>query len=201
VKRRDRGGWSEGTKTILVGLALYIVVAVLIWVFPVLRFSSAQPMPAVAAGYLLVVAALVVWFAAARQARAAYGAGFFPTTGLFAWVRHPIVSAFIFVQGPGLILLLWGWPALALPFAAYGLYRASMRRDEEALLRHFGGAYEAYRRTVPALVPRPRRRPKAPPGAGGEPVDKRVAARKAAAARAAARRRGKDRPDDHLRGL
>ena len=74
-------------------------------------------------------------------------------------MRHPIYTAFIFVQCPGLILWLWGWPALVLPFAAYGLYRSAVRREERRLYEHFGPSYEAYRRTVPALVPRLRRRP------------------------------------------
>jgi hypothetical protein len=116
-------------------------------------------------------------------------------------VRHPIYSAFIFLQCPGLILWLWGWPALVLPFAAYVLYRSAVGREEERLREHFGPLYEAYRRQVPALVPWSRRRRQPPPGAGGELVDRRVSARKAAAARAAARRRGKDHSDSHLRGL
>lgn len=200
-KRRSRVGLGEGTRLVLAGLALYVAVAVVVWLFPALRFSPARPLWAGGAGWALLILSLAVWFVAARSVRAAYAAGRFPVDGLFAWVRHPVYAAFVFVQCPGLILWLWGWPALVLPFAAYVLCRAAVRREEQRLLEHFGPPYEAYRRRVPALFPWPRRRPQPPPGAGGELVDRKVAARKAAAARSAARRGGKDREDSHLHGL
>ncbi len=199
--RRPWAGLSEGTWFVLAGLGLYLLVAVVIWLFPALRFTPARPAWAGGAGWLLLLSSLAVWFVAARGLRAAYAAGQFPTTGLFAWVRHPVHAAFIFVQCPGLILWLWGWPALALPIAAYALSLAAVRREEERLLGHFGPLYEVYRRRVPALVPRPPRRPQPPPGSGGELVDRKVASRRAAAARSAARRGEKDRSDSHLRGL
>ena len=192
---------GEGTRIVLTGLGLYVAVAVLIWLLPVLRFSAQRPSWAGVAGWLLLLLSLALWVVAARATRAAYAAGRFPDSGLFALVRHPIYSAFILVQCPGLILWLWGWPALVLPFAAYALYRSAVRREEARLYEHFGPAYEVYRRAVPALVPWPRRRPEPPPGAGGELVNRTVAARKAAAARSAARRGDKDRSDSHLRGL
>jgi protein-S-isoprenylcysteine O-methyltransferase Ste14 len=192
---------NEGMRIALISLGLYVFVAVLIWVFPALRFTSARPAWAGIAGWVLLLASLAVWVVAARATRAAYAAGQLPATGLFTVVRHPIYSAFIFLQCPGLILWLWGWPALVLPFAAYALYRSAVGREEERLSEHFGPLYEAYRRQVPALVPWSRRRRQPPPGAGGELVDRRVSARKAAAARASARRRGKDHSDSHLRGL
>jgi protein-S-isoprenylcysteine O-methyltransferase Ste14 len=192
---------NEGTRVVLIGLGLYALVAALIWLFPALRFTPYRPVWAGLGGWALLVASLVVWFVAARATRAAYSMGRLPTTGLFALVRHPIYSAFIFVQSPGLLLWLWGWPALVLPFAAYGLYRSAVAREEERLSEHFGPLYEAYRRQVPALVPWPRRRRQPPPGAGGELVDRKVTSRRAAAARAAARRRGGDSSDSHLRGL
>jgi len=197
--RRPRVVLNEGTRIVLAGLGLYVVIAVVIWLFPALRFTPARPAWAAIAGWGLLLASLAVWLVAARSMRAAYAAGQFPTAGLFAWVRHPIYTALIFVQCPGLIVWLWGWPALVLPFVAYGLSRWAVRREESRLYDHFGPSYEAYQRTVPALFPRLRRRP--PPGVGGELVNRRVKTRKAAAARSAARRGGKDRSDSHLRGL
>jgi protein-S-isoprenylcysteine O-methyltransferase Ste14 len=198
--RRPRMSMSQGTRVLLISLGLYVLIAVLIWLFPALRFTPVRPAWAGAAGWVLLLASLGVWFVAARTMRAAYGAGQLPTTGLFGLVRHPIYSAFILLQGPGLILWLWGWPALVLPFAAYGLSRSAIRSEEERLSEHFGPLYETYRRRVPALLPWPRRRPQPPPGAGGELVNRKVASRKAAASRSAARRR-KDGSDSHLRGL
>jgi protein-S-isoprenylcysteine O-methyltransferase Ste14 len=194
-------GLSEGTRIVLAGLGLYFAIAAVTWSFPALRFTPIRPAWAAIAGWALVLASLAAWLVAARGTRAAYAAGQFPSSGLFALVRHPIYAVFIFVQSPGLILWLWGWPSLVLPFAAFGLSRWAVRREEARLCEYFGPLYEEYRRRVPALFPRLRHRPPPPPGAGGELVDRKVAARKAAAARAAARRGGKDRSDSHLRGL
>jgi protein-S-isoprenylcysteine O-methyltransferase Ste14 len=203
VKRRRWGVWGVGPRIVISGVVLYAVIAVLVWRYPWLAFSAERPFFVGGIGWLLIVAAIVVWLVAIRRMRAAYQGGYLETGGVFAWVRNPIYSAFIFIECPGLVLWLWAWPALALPFVAYGLYRHYIPREEEGLRRTFGAAYDAYRRRVPALVPRrphPQGRP--PSGDGsGEPPDRRAAARRAAAARSVARRGGKDRSDSHLRGL
>lgn len=73
--------------------------------------------------------------------------------GPYRWVRHPIYSGIILAMlgtvvalGAGLI----GWCALL--FAAVML-RIKSLQEERLLLRHFGPAYERYRRQVRALVP------------------------------------------------
>ena len=76
------------------------------------------------------------------------------TTGVYRFVRHP--------QYAGLILLTAGqlvqWPTLLAgllwPVVVW-LYWQLARREEVALRRQFGGAYERYAATVPALVPWP----------------------------------------------
>lgn len=102
---------------------------------------------------VLALAAVVVWIVVIREVRPAYIAGRLVTGGLFAHVRNPIYSAFIFLECPGLALLLWSWPGLALPLVAYALYRRWIPLEEARLHQRFGAEYAAYRRRVPALVP------------------------------------------------
>src|SRR5665647_2032745 len=77
--------------------------------------------------------------------RPAYFAGRLVTGGLFAHVRNPIYSAFIFLECPGLALLLWSWPGLALPLVAYAAYRRWISLEEARLQQRFGAEYAAYR--------------------------------------------------------
>ena len=72
------------------------------------------------------------------------------TTGLYAWVRHPIylLTSLAFVLTPFMTLdraLLFGAMALYLAFA--------IPVEERKLVALFGAAYQDYRRQVPAVVP------------------------------------------------
>lgn len=88
----------------------------------------------------------------------------FLVRGLYRLVRHPIYV--------GWLLLFWCTPhmrtdhlLLAAGMTVYVL--AAIRLEERDLVAEHGQLYTAYRRSVPALVPRPRPRP-AVPRAGRE---------------------------------
>jgi protein-S-isoprenylcysteine O-methyltransferase Ste14 len=75
------------------------------------------------------------------------------TRGLYRFVRHPLYSA-------GLVFI-WLTPVMTASILALNigislyLYLGSAF-EERRLVRQFGHAYEAYRRRVPRLIPRPR---------------------------------------------
>jgi protein-S-isoprenylcysteine O-methyltransferase Ste14 len=78
------------------------------------------------------------------------------TTGLYAWVRHPIYS--------GVLAMSWGW-VLAHPTwgtaaaaAALSVLLATKARYEEGLLRQQFADYAQYAERTPRFVPRPHRR-------------------------------------------
>lgn len=77
----------------------------------------------------------------------------FVQDGPFRWVRHPAyLSMILEILGGCLILQAWWTMGLAyLIFFPVLLLR--VRIEERALIGKFGGAYEAYRSTVPALIP------------------------------------------------
>lgn len=203
--RREWGVWGIGPRIVIVTMGVYLAILVATWLVPSLRFSDHRPLALGQLAWLLIIAGIVIWFLAVRRLRAAYAAGYLETTGMFAWVRNPIYSAFIFIECPGLALALWAWPAISLPFVAYVLYVLWIPAEEDLLLRRFGAHYEVYRRRVPGLVPRPpawqrRGGPGAGPpgpGAGGG----RGSGRGSGARRSRSLRRGTDRSKRHLRGL
>jgi protein-S-isoprenylcysteine O-methyltransferase Ste14 len=97
-------------------------------------------------GFWLVAAAWQVLYAAQQSHTLA-------VSGPYARVRHPQYSAFIVIMA-GFLLQ---WPTLPtlvmFPILVY-MYVRLARREEEEVVREFGCAYEAYRRSTPAFIPR-----------------------------------------------
>jgi methanethiol S-methyltransferase len=80
----------------------------------------------------------------------------FTRRGLYALVRHPLMTGFLIV--------FWVTPVmtaghLLLAVAATGYILAGIRLEERDLGRELGASYRTYQREVRALVPVPRRRP------------------------------------------
>ncbi|HEY5753410.1 MAG TPA: isoprenylcysteine carboxylmethyltransferase family protein [Chthoniobacterales bacterium] len=81
------------------------------------------------------------------------------TEGVYSHVRHPqyvglfLITLGLLIQWPTLITLVM-WPILV-----FAYYRLSMREEKE-VSRHFPAEYAAYRRHVPAFIPRLLKHPK-----------------------------------------
>lgn len=75
------------------------------------------------------------------------------TGGIYALVRHPLYTSFILFIFPGTGMLFRSWPALFVPFVLYGLFRISIRKEEEYLESKFGEDYRSYRARVNAIFP------------------------------------------------
>jgi protein-S-isoprenylcysteine O-methyltransferase Ste14 len=153
--RRPWGVWGVGPRIVVTTVGCFVLLLVLGATFPALRISERPPGARAVLAGILIAAAVVVWIVVIREVRPAHFAGRLVTSGLFAHVRDPIYSAFIFLACAGLALLLWSWPGLTLPLIAYALYRRWIPLEEARLEQRFGAEYAAYRRRVPALVPHP----------------------------------------------
>jgi protein-S-isoprenylcysteine O-methyltransferase Ste14 len=75
------------------------------------------------------------------------------TEGVYSQIRHPqyvglfLITLGLLIQWPTLIaLVMW-------PFLTFAYYRLAMREEDE-VSRRFPKEYAAYRRRVPAFVPR-----------------------------------------------
>ena len=152
--RRPWGVWGVGPRIVIATVACFVLLLVLGATVPALRMGGRPPGALTILAGVLMATAVVVWIVVIREVRPAHFAGRLVTGGLFAHVRDPIYAAFIFLECPGLALLLWSWPGLALPFVAYALYRRWIPLEEARLQQRFGAEYAAYRRRVPALTPR-----------------------------------------------
>jgi protein-S-isoprenylcysteine O-methyltransferase Ste14 len=81
--------------------------------------------------------------------------GHLVTTGLYAWIRHPLYVA-SFLIGLGLCLILGDLVVLAVYLPLFALVHGIVIRGEEQwLARQWGDNYRQYAARVPRFLPRP----------------------------------------------
>jgi len=74
-------------------------------------------------------------------------------SGPYAFVRNPMYLGIILI-GLGLVLMLFKWWAICIFFVFFALiYLNLIFQEEKKLIQAFPGAYEAYRKKVPAIIP------------------------------------------------
>ncbi len=96
----------------------------------------------------------------------------FTERGLYGRVRHPLMAGFVIV--------FWSAPAmtaghLLFAAAATGYILAGIAFEEHDLIQSLGDTYTAYRARVPALIPRPSLRRRAPGAQRSEESDREQA--------------------------
>lgn len=153
-------------------LAASATLALLFWLWrpagPVLWHLTGAAAVAVrcvqGAGWLIALGATLLishsdLFGLRQAWLACRGAGYAPPPfaerGLYARIRHPIMTGFMIV--------FWAAPEmtaghLMFAVAATGYILAGIAFEERDLIRELGETYRGYRARVPALIPFPRRR-------------------------------------------
>jgi protein-S-isoprenylcysteine O-methyltransferase Ste14 len=145
---------------LLVAVQLFLLAALL--VLPGGR-GWATPWWLIAGSTLMITAAGLLALAGAVRLGTGLTASPLPsdraelrTTGVYAWVRHPIYAALL-LGGAGVVLLaarpsrIWVWLALL------ALLWGKSVLEERALTRRFPD-YQGYAANTPRLLPSPRRR-------------------------------------------
>lgn len=110
-------------------------------------------------GTIFVTGGLYLWYAA--NFRAKIDAGIrdnrLVTTGVYAWVRNPIYSAFL-LACTGALLIYGNLYLFVLPFVYWAFLTVLMKHTEEKWLRElYGIEYEEYCRHVNRCIPWRRR--------------------------------------------
>ncbi len=145
------------------GLTAWISGGVLLWTYRSPLLTRAQPSgPRIAIGLALIVVELYLFFRVERELGSRRlvghaeltGTGEMFTGGLYAHVRHPrYTGMFCAVLGAALIA---GTGFLWITLALWSVLALSViRLEERELTARFGAGYIAYRKRVPAFVPRP----------------------------------------------
>lgn len=128
-------------------------------VVPVVRAEGLSWALAVA-GILIIACGVAFWVSAVVLARIGdeISEGRLFTGGVYAWVRNPIYSAFLFICAGALLV---AGNLVVLPLAVlYWLFLTVLmiRTEERWLLERFGEEYREYCRRVNRCIPAPPRR-------------------------------------------
>jgi protein-S-isoprenylcysteine O-methyltransferase Ste14 len=107
-------------------------------------------------GAILLSIGVPMWLTGFIAAMMAYNRDALMISGVFGMVRHPIYSAWIVFNLPGIALLCRSWPLLGATLVAYAIFKLTIRQEDEYLERRFGQAYLDYRSRVNEIVPFPK---------------------------------------------
>jgi protein-S-isoprenylcysteine O-methyltransferase Ste14 len=151
--------WGIGPRIAASALiyAVLAAVATNIWPDACLLRPLSHPV-FIAVAVVLLAIGVPLWVAGGISAMRAYNRDELTTTGVFALMRHPIYSAWIVFNLPGLALLSRSWPMLLTPVVAYAVFKSLIHVEDDYLQKRFGGAYVEYRARVNAVIPTLRRR-------------------------------------------
>lgn len=106
-------------------------------------------------GIIFILSGLYMWYAAVFRAKIDDGilGNHLVTTGIYAWVRNPIYSAFL-IACTGVLLIYGNLYLLVLPFVYWGFLTVLMKHTEEKWLGElYGQEYEEYCRQVNRCIP------------------------------------------------
>ena len=113
----------------------------------------------VVAGVIVAALAVVRWLVSVFGARVTENIenNQLITGGIYAWVRHPIYAAFLFLNA-GILLVQANYVLLILPAVYWLVLTVLMKRTEERWLRRqFGQQYVDYESCVNRIMPWPPR--------------------------------------------
>lgn len=106
-------------------------------------------------GVIAIIGGLYLWFSANFQAKLGENikSNTLVTTGVYAWVRNPIYSAFMLMCTGALLIANNLW-LLALPVVYWGFMTVLMKNTEEKWLKElYGEEYVEYCKRVNRCVP------------------------------------------------
>lgn len=110
-------------------------------------------------GIVLMVESVIVWCLAVFGSRMVESVktGQLMTTGIYAWVRHPVYTAF-FLLNTGILISQTNWCLMALPFVYWLALSILLKHTEERWLQQkFGAQYARYAARVNRVFPWPPR--------------------------------------------
>ncbi len=153
---RKMSRWGIGTPFTLLSLGYGAGVCYVHWRwFPDLNMIWPPPTVGAAMALLFLAGGLIVFVAGLLRLNSAWREDRLETEGIYAWVRHPIYSAFILFLIPAVVLLSRHVLCLTIPFFMYIVFRILIAREEAYLAERFGDEYLKWRRRTSAVLPSP----------------------------------------------
>lgn len=152
--RMSRWGIGPAFTLLSLGYGAFVCYAHGRW-FPDLEMIWPPLTVGAAMAVLLIAAGIVILVRGVQRLNQAWAEDRLETGGIYAWVRHPIYSAFILFLVPGAVLLSREVICLTIPLFMYLVFRALIQHEERYLAERFGERYREWRRRTGAILPSP----------------------------------------------
>jgi protein-S-isoprenylcysteine O-methyltransferase Ste14 len=149
--------FGVGPKIFLPAIAYAIIAGIATHFWPdMFLIRSISNSILVTAGIILLILGIPMWLIAVWTVIPAFGRGELVTSGLYRLARHPVYSAWMVFNFPGIALLCRSWPMLLTSLVAYMVFKLLIKREDQFLEQKFGKAYLDYRARVNEIVPIPK---------------------------------------------
>jgi protein-S-isoprenylcysteine O-methyltransferase Ste14 len=147
--------WGVGrTFALISGAYALLILALNQMYFPTLRFTLFASVVNLTIGVLLIAIGAPLFLIPAFRIDDYFFKGRLCTTGVYAFVRHPIYAAWISWIVPGIVVIRGSVLGLSIPVVMYLVFRILIVKEEQYLAEQFGEAYQEYRRKVGAVFPK-----------------------------------------------
>jgi protein-S-isoprenylcysteine O-methyltransferase Ste14 len=151
--------WEGGP--IFAGLSVFYAFIALLVQFTLLsgmRFVLGSIYTNVVLGSVLILCGVPIFLYPARYIDNYFKNAQLCTQGIYAYMRHPIYTAWIVCIVPGMSILLGSPILLITPLAMYAKFKILILKEDEYLESKFGDEYRLYRSEANAVLPKLKRR-------------------------------------------
>jgi protein-S-isoprenylcysteine O-methyltransferase Ste14 len=146
--------FGVGPKILLPAVAYAIVAGIATHFWPDLFLIRSIPNSILmTVGIILLIIGIPMWLIGVRTIVLAFSRGELVTSGVYGLVRHPLYSAWIVFNFPGIALLCRSCPMLLTSLVAYIMFKLLIKREDQFLEQKFGQAYLDYRSHVNEIIP------------------------------------------------
>lgn len=144
-----------GIKLLAAIAATLLLTGILTYLLPgVFRMSFVGATTLRTAALVLMAIGLTIQLSSSRVPSSAVRNKELVTTGVFAYVRHPMYSSWILFITPGIALFFGSWPMLVASLVGYLSFKHLVKEEDEYLTGIFGQEYLDYRSRVGEIFPK-----------------------------------------------
>ena len=147
--------WGIGGTLLFIGVVYSVVVfGINLILLPHVRFVIINPLVTTICGIVLILLGMFLIGIPSRRVMRHCHEGTLCTSGIYAYIRHPIYSCWILFITPGIVIItgcILGW---TIPLFLYIAFRILITKEEAFLEERFGKKYLRYKHEVGRIFPK-----------------------------------------------
>jgi len=147
--------WGIGLKFVLISIVLTVVLIAMNYVLlSELIFCIGNRLINTLIGAFLILIGVFAFLIPAQRVTKYFKENKLCTTGIYAYLRHPIYAAWILAIVPGIVIISGAVLGLLVPFIMYILFKTMIGEEEHYLKTTFGQDYLDYQKRVGSIFPK-----------------------------------------------